>query len=258
MAVFTIYDGRTSFWQWDLGQRLVVADDVCCEVHFCNDTTDCALVSAVYELDGKRVADVPNILLQTAAPLRVFAYAQSDNEERTIHSEILTVIARTKPDDYVYTEIEVWTAEKAVEDALNAAKERGDFKGDPGPKGDPGAVKYVVVTELPETDTENAIYLLPNEDNAEGNVFDEYIFVDGKWEKIGSASVAVNLDEYVKISDMDALVKDSVTTNTETLTAEEKAAAQTWLGITEQIGNIETALDDIIAIQNELIGGAGE
>lgn len=230
MKIFTIYDGRASFWQWDLGQRLTVCDDVCSEVHFWNGTSECALVCKVYTEGDRSVVNVPNVLLRSTNPVRVYAYTQNDGSEQTVHSEIFNVIPRTKPDDYVYTETEVWTAEKAVEKALQEAKDSGEFKGEPGPKGDPGVVKFVVVTELPQEDTENAIYLLPNEDSPEGNMFDEYIFVDGKWEKIGSASVAVNLDEYVKISDMDALVKDSVTTNTETLTAEEKAAACEWLG----------------------------
>lgn len=107
MAMFSIYDGRTSFWQWDLGQRLVVSDEICCEVHFCNRTTKNALICEVYSQDGQRLVDVPNILLQTGKPLRVFACTQDE----TIHSEVFAVIARTKPADYVYTETEVKTYE---------------------------------------------------------------------------------------------------------------------------------------------------
>ena len=97
-----------------------------------------------------------------------------------------------------------------IELELEKAKESGDFKGDKGDKGDPGEVKFLVVTELPETDTENAIYLVPVAESAEGNLFDEYIFVDGAWEKIGSTSVAVNLDEYVKNTDLASNTKAGV------------------------------------------------
>lgn len=131
MAVFSIYDGRESFWQWDLNQRLVVSTDVCSEVHFCNGTTDCALVCNVYEQDGKRLVNVPNVLLQTGKPLRVFSY----DKDHTIHSALFTVIARTKPDDYVYTETEIQDIKTVVKNALNEAKESGLFDGDPGKDG---------------------------------------------------------------------------------------------------------------------------
>ena len=129
MTVFSIQDGRTSFWQWDLGQRLVVSDDVCCEVHFCNEMDDCALVCEVYSQDGKRVVDVPNILLQTAKPLHVFAYARNEGNDRTIYSEIFTVIARTKPTDYVYTETEVKTW-GALDQRIKKLEEGGTGGGD--------------------------------------------------------------------------------------------------------------------------------
>lgn len=51
-------------------------------------------------------------------------------------------------------------------------------------------------------------------------------------------------------SGIDHAVKVGLTTNTETLTDEEKAAAQAWLGI--DLGDMETALDSIIAIQESL------
>ncbi len=127
--MFKIADGRTSFWQWDLGQQLIVGDDVCCEVHFCNGTTDCALIGEVYEQNGQRVVNVPNILLQVANTLHVFAYVKGEGNRSTMHSANFLVLARTKPDDYVYTETEIWTAEKAVADALQVAKESGEFDG---------------------------------------------------------------------------------------------------------------------------------
>ena len=65
MTMFSIFDGRASFWQWDLNQRLIVSDDSCCEVHFDNGTTEHALVCEVKEKDGYRISEVPNILLQS-------------------------------------------------------------------------------------------------------------------------------------------------------------------------------------------------
>lgn len=100
--MFKIYDGRKEFYQWDLNRKLIVEDKSINEVHFSNRTTDYSLITEVYELDGLRVADVPNILLQDNWDIKVYAY----DSEYTKHCETYNVIARTRPDDYVYTETE--------------------------------------------------------------------------------------------------------------------------------------------------------
>ncbi len=197
MKLFSIYNDRSSFWQWDTGQKLIVDDSVCQEVHFDNGTTDCALVCAVYEQDGKRLVNVPNILLQTASTLYAYAFLEDDDGERTKCSKCFNVYPRPKPADYVYTETEVWTAEKAVAEALEEAKASGAFKGD---KGEPGVVKFIPVTELPTIGEEGAIYLLPNQ-SAGDNRYDEYLYTNGKWEKIGDTAVEINIDEFVKVTD---------------------------------------------------------
>lgn len=201
MAVFTVCGENPALWQWDLNRRIAVEHPACHQVHFCSENGENALVCQVYQENESFFVDIPNVLLQTDDPLKVYAFVTDSDGKRTAICETFVVNARPKPQDYIYTETETWSVEKAVGEALLAAKENGDFKGDPGPKGDPGVVKFVVVTQLPTEDTENAIYLLPNEEGTGENLFDEYIFVNGKWEKIGSAAVAVNLDEYVKKTD---------------------------------------------------------
>ena len=65
-----------------------------------------------------------------------------------------------------------------------------------------GSISFIPVTELPTEDiVENAIYLVPAVDGAEPNLFDEYIYTNGVWEKLGSAAVSVDLSEYVKKTD---------------------------------------------------------
>ncbi len=150
--MFKIEDGRTSFWQWDLNQRIIVEDDICGEIHFCNGTDDCALVCRVYEDGGKKVADVPNILLQTPAMIRVYAYVADGDEKYTRHEAWFTVIARTKPADYIYTETELYTVEEMLEEALQAAKDSGDFKGDKGDKGDAGTTDHALLTNRDKPD----------------------------------------------------------------------------------------------------------
>lgn len=101
--MFLIEDGRENFYQWDLSRRLVIKDKSITQVHFCNRTDSCSLVVEVYEEDGKRFADVPNILLQTDWRINVYGY----DKTYTKHSAVFEVVKRTKPNDYVYTETEV-------------------------------------------------------------------------------------------------------------------------------------------------------
>ena len=105
--MFKIYDGREAFYQWDIDQKVVVEDRSITQVHFCNRTDDCALICECYELEGKWVADVPNILLQDNWRIRVYAYDGC----ATRHDEKYDVKPRSKPDTYVYTETEVLSYE---------------------------------------------------------------------------------------------------------------------------------------------------
>lgn len=102
--MFEIIDGRKAFYQWDIGQRLYVDVD-CSEVHY-NSDSDNALVVKSYDYEGKQVVDVPNILLQTVTPITAYAVVVSDGVY-TKYQKTFSVIARQKPDDYVYTETEV-------------------------------------------------------------------------------------------------------------------------------------------------------
>ena len=198
-----ILDGRKAFYQWDLEQKITSSKfKTGDQIHFTNDDQTTALVLIAYELNGQVVVDVPNILLQSAIPITVYRYIKNNDDAHTIEQQDFYVVPRTKPDDYIYTETEHLTVEKAVEQALIVAKESGDFKGDKGDKGDAGVVKFIPVAELPtENIDESAIYLVPYNAAQNNNTFDEYVYIDERWEKIGSASVEIDLDEYVKNTD---------------------------------------------------------
>lgn len=189
-------------YQWDPGRRFVsITNSEATKVHFSNPGDSKAPVIDI--VNSK--APIPTYLLETGKPLRVYAVADGV----TIEKREFPVTRRERPESYVYEDDQrnyiyelIQAAEEATAEAervaeeLRTARDRGEFKGDPG------AVKFVVVKELPEQDTENAIYLVPNSEQGEENLFDEYVFVDGKPERIGSASVGVNLEEYVKKTDV--------------------------------------------------------
>ena len=118
--MFSIYDGREHFFQWDTKQRLIVEDATIEQVHFCNRTDDCSLKREVYNEGGKRIVNVPDLLLQDN--WRIHAYAWDGNA--TKHEDIFNVEPRTKPQNYVYTEEEITTFE-ALEKRLDQIEENG-------------------------------------------------------------------------------------------------------------------------------------
>ena len=70
-----------------------------------------------------------------------------------------------------------------------------------GDKGDAGAIKMVIVNELPQTGSDDTIYLVPNDDPETGNNYDEYVYINNAWEKLGGIQVEVDLTDYVKNTD---------------------------------------------------------
>lgn len=109
--MFTIADGREHFFQWDLNRQIIVSDPTIDEVHFCNKTDDCSLVLEVEETEIiygnkstiRRYVNVPNILLQDALPIRVYAFCV----DYTKVEKIFKVCPRTRPADYVYEETQI-------------------------------------------------------------------------------------------------------------------------------------------------------
>lgn len=72
--------------------------------------------------------------------------------------------------------------------------------------------QYKIVTVLPsppKKDYENIIYLVPNPEGVNGNIFIEYICINKDstyiWEQIGSLTTDVNLDDYVTKTEFNAL-----------------------------------------------------
>ena len=143
--MFKIYDGRNEFFQWDLDRKIIVSDPTINEVHFCNKTDDCSLVVEVYELEGQRVADVPNILLQNSWDIRVYGYCGACYTKQFARFK---VNPRSKPADYIYTETEIKTwedlsrrvdeieangvSEEAIEQAINNYLEENPITGGGG------------------------------------------------------------------------------------------------------------------------------
>lgn len=82
-------------------------------------------------------------------------------------------------------------------------------KGDKGDKGDAGAIKMIIVNSLPTTGEEDTIYLVPITGET-GNNYEEYVYVNNQWEKLGGIQVEVDLTDYVKNTDYATASKGGV------------------------------------------------
>jgi hypothetical protein len=118
--MFKIINGREHFYQWDINQKLIVNDAYITEVHFSNNAATAALVCEVYEENGLRLVNVPNILLQDFWKIKAYGYL----ENFTKVEDCFEVIERAKPSDYVYTEVEVKNYE-ALEKRIEELEKNG-------------------------------------------------------------------------------------------------------------------------------------
>lgn len=117
--MFKIENNRDYFYQWDSNQRLVVEDNTITHVHYCNRTAEEAMVVEVYDDGAKRVADVPNILLQDVWSICAYGFCGSCY---TKQHKVFKVIERSRPASYIYTETEVLRWE-TLEEELRAEME---------------------------------------------------------------------------------------------------------------------------------------
>ena len=66
-----------------------------------------------------------------------------------------------------------------------------------------------IVEELPSAGASNILYLVAKASGESGNVYDEYLYIGGAWELIGSTDI--DLSGYVKASEMHALTNSEIT-----------------------------------------------
>lgn len=118
--MFEILDGRKHFYQWDINQQLKVNDETIKEIHFSNNKNDEAIVCEVKQENNLNVVNIPNILLQN--DWKLFVYAYDVNHTKVEAS--FTIVKRSKPADYVYTETEVKNYDE-LEKRIKALEESG-------------------------------------------------------------------------------------------------------------------------------------
>lgn len=91
-----------------------------------------------------------------------------------------------------------------------------------------------VVSELPETGENGVMYLkLNTSSSVEGNIYDEYIWVNNKFEKIGSTETTVDLSGYVTQTEMNTQLANKANVNhshtSDSIDLEEGNEDDTWM-----------------------------
>lgn len=91
-----------------------------------------------------------------------------------------------------------------------------------------------IVNSLPSTGEVGVMYLkLNTSDSVEGNIYDEYIWVNNKFEKIGSTETTVDLSEYVTQTEMNTQLANKANTNhshtSNSIDLEEGSEDDMWL-----------------------------
>lgn len=66
-----------------------------------------------------------------------------------------------------------------------------------------------IVSELPETGKTNILYLVAKSEVASGDGYDEYLYINGAWERVGSTNI--DLSGYVQASEMHAITNTEIT-----------------------------------------------
>lgn len=66
-----------------------------------------------------------------------------------------------------------------------------------------------IVSELPETGKTNILYLVAKTEAASGDGYDEYLYINGAFERVGSTDI--DLSGYVKATEMHAITNTEIT-----------------------------------------------
>lgn len=66
-----------------------------------------------------------------------------------------------------------------------------------------------IVTELPAVGQTNILYLVAKSSAASSDGYDEYLYINGAWERVGSTDI--DLSGYVQASEMHAITNTEIT-----------------------------------------------
>ena len=118
----------TPLYQWELGRKISISTSehtIINKVEFSHDGDTESLVVKPRVENDQMVVDIPNIMLLSGRYVHVYISYSDENLLETVAYDILPVIKRPKPSDYVYTETEVLTWESLDERIKKLEKSTG-------------------------------------------------------------------------------------------------------------------------------------
>lgn len=101
-------------YQWDINRQIQIDPSAIegeYEVHCCHKDDSTGLVVTPTITGDVTLVKIPDVLLQRSGFLRVYVVVSGD----TVYDQSFYIMARPKPDDYVYTEEELKTWEQLDE-----------------------------------------------------------------------------------------------------------------------------------------------
>lgn len=100
-----IYGDKQYLYQWDINQKVVVERlAVGDEVHYVMPNEE-VLICSVYESHGLMLADIPNIVLQSAGLIKTYEVKRADDGTNiNTYRSAIRILERPRPADYIYTE----------------------------------------------------------------------------------------------------------------------------------------------------------
>lgn len=102
MATIKLADGRGELYQWDTGRKVVIDDESIKRVHYQN-----RFYGRTIDVDvSSGFAIIPDRLLQSCAPLVVFAWSGNPDDGYTKIEKTFEVNRRNRPSDYVFTPVD--------------------------------------------------------------------------------------------------------------------------------------------------------
>lgn len=99
-----------------------------------------------------------------------------------------------------------------------------------------------IVDELPETGEPNIVYFVPKTETKESDLFDEYMWINSKWEFLGTKTIDIDLSEYAKKTEVETAIDTEALRfdKTQSLSSTQKAQAITNVGL----DNVETLVEN--------------
>ena len=96
-----ILNGDNYLFQWDTNVKIAIDDKSATNVDFANKNSDIAYTTEIYDYDGMRVAEIPNILLQDKENISMYICRKDGISISTLKKVVFKVINKEKPNDYV-------------------------------------------------------------------------------------------------------------------------------------------------------------